>query len=92
MDIMSTKQVAAEEPSGQNESSSAIMTTRYRGYQLQCVRAPRGWSMLIGDPAGHPADVLLHRHFDHTGWLSRSDADRAARLYVDAIYEQSGSY
>ena len=48
--------------------------------------------MLIGDPAGHPADVLLHRHFDHKGWLNRSDADRAARVYVDAIYEQSGSY
>ena len=92
MDVMSTKHVAAEEPSGQSESSSAIMTTRYRGYQLQCVRAPRGWSMLIGDPAGHPADVLLHRHFGHTGWLSRVDADRAARLYVDAIHEQSGSY
>ena len=92
MDVMSTKHVAAEEPSGQSESSSAIMTTRYRGYQLQCVRAPRGWSMLIGDPAGHPADVLLHRHLDHTGWLSRSDAVRAARLYVDAIYEQSSSY
>ena len=92
MDAISTKHVAAEEPSGQIGSSSATMTTRYRGYQLHCVRAQRGWSMLIGDPAGHSADVLLHHHFDHTGWLSRSDADRAARVYVDAIYEQSGSY
>ena len=92
MDAISTKHVAAEEPSGHIGSSSATMSTRYRGYQLHCVRAPRGWSMFIGDPAGHPADVLLHRHFDHKGWLSRSDADRAARVYVDAIYEQSGSY
>ena len=92
MDAISTKHVAAEEPSGHIGSSSATMSTRYRGYQLHCVRAPRSWSMLIGDPAGHPADVLLHRHFDHKGWLNRSDADRAARVYVDAIYEQSGSY
>ena len=78
MDAIGKRSVAAEDP-------LPLLPAPLR-------QSPSGWSMLIGDPADHPADVLLHRHFDHTGWLSRSDAVRAARLYVDAIYEQSSSY
>ena len=64
----------------------------YRGYRLSPVTTDCGWSVLIQDPAGHPADVLLHRQLGHSGWTSQNAADRAAHVFIDALHDQDGSY
>ena len=59
----------------------------------------RHWFVNPGDDMGHQVGVDPTEnaranvcHFGHKGWLSRSDADRAARVYVDVIYERNDSY
>ena len=68
------------------------MDSSYRGYQLSPVATRLGWGMVLGDPAGHPADICLHRLLGHGGWPSLRDADRAAHSYIDEVLSQDSSY
>ena len=55
------------------------MESRYRGYQLHPVATHRGWGVVLEDPAGHVADLCLHRQLGHGGWQRLEDAEQAAK-------------
>lgn len=69
-----------------------VMHATYRGYRLQAIATRRGWGVLVGDPAGQPAAVCLHQQLGHGGWTGLDDADRAARVSVDALLAGGDSY
>ena len=68
------------------------MDTRYRGYQLNPVATHQGWGVVLGDPAGHPADICLHQLQGHRGWRTPEAANQAAYSYIDALLNQDSSY
>ena len=68
------------------------MELRYRGYNLHPVATRQGWGVLVGDPAGHPADVCLHSLQGHRGWPTYEAASQAAHSYVDALLAEESSY
>lgn len=69
-----------------------MMQTSYRGYQLRPVATSRGWGVVLGDPAGHVADVCLHRQQGHSGWTSLADAEQAAHDTIDTLLAHDDSY
>lgn len=68
------------------------MEISYRGYRLRPVATRGGWGVLLGDPAGHAADVCLHQQQGHSGWPSLEEAERAARDSIDTLLAHDDSY
>jgi hypothetical protein len=68
------------------------MESRYRGYQLHPVATHRGWGVVLEDPAGHVADLCLHRQLGHGGWQRLEDAEQAAHEAIDALLTHDDSY
>lgn len=68
------------------------MESHYRGYHLQPVATPQGWGMVLGDPAGHVADVRLEQQLGLGAWPNLADAERAAHDAIDALLAEEDSY
>lgn len=66
--------------------------TAYRRYTLVIRELPRGWGAWIEDPAGHVADVALHKHLAIACWTGAEQARQAAERYVDDLLGEESSY
>lgn len=64
----------------------------HRGYAFTPMPVAHGWDVRIGDPAGHVADLELHRQLDQGPWSSPELALRAAEHYVDELLAEDSSY